>query len=271
MLSVIPQIPTGAAGASPWWIFPLLWYNTTIVNEAFFGKFLIVAAYSVYAVFWIRFFMHVLVWWRAVRRFKSMSPAAAAPFRWKACGLAATDVLFLNRLLRTNPALWLGEWVFHASFLLVFLRHLRYFLNPVPSWVWSMQTPGLIAGYCMPLSLLYILSIRIFSKQDRYVSPANAILLVLVLLISSIGVLMHAYYKPDLVGVKLFAFGLTTFGFHAAPASLLFQVHFVLLLTFVLFIPSHVATAPLIMMEARKRELALPTVMHDPKNDMNHG
>ena len=50
--------------------------------------------------------------------------------------MTALDVVFLGRVFVVNPALWFGEWVFHASFLLVLLRHLRYFLDPVPAWVW---------------------------------------------------------------------------------------------------------------------------------------
>ena len=89
--------------------------------------------------------------------------------------------LFLGRVFMVNPALWFGEWIFHASFLLVLLRHLRYFLNPVPAWVWSMQTPGLIAGYILPLSLAYILIIRLLTTREKYASPANMVLLGLVL------------------------------------------------------------------------------------------
>ena len=32
------------------------------------GKVLILAAYAVYAAFWIRFLLHALVWWRAAGR-----------------------------------------------------------------------------------------------------------------------------------------------------------------------------------------------------------
>ena len=91
-----------------------------------------------------------------------------------------------------------------SSFLLVTLRHLRYFLDPVPSWVWDLQLPGLIAGYVLPVSLVYILVVRSFSEREKYSSPANMLLLALLLAISGIGVLMHAFFKPDLVGVKLF-------------------------------------------------------------------
>jgi nitrate reductase gamma subunit len=226
------------------------------------GKLLILAAYAVYAAFFIRLFVHILVWWRAVRQ--SSGPVSyVAPASGKACALAAGDIFLFGRLFKVNPALWLGEWVFHASFLLVLARHLRYFLNPVPEWIWFLQTPGLIAGYILPLALLYILGIRQLSKQEKYTSPANMFLLGLVLGISAIGVLMHALFKPDHVDVKLFIVGLVSFAPTAVPGSALFLVHFCLVLVLVSLLPSHIFTAPIIMLEARKREQALHLVTHD--------
>ncbi len=224
------------------------------------GKILVVATYSAYGVFWTRFFLHGLVWWKAMKR---LSTEPAPPITAKVWALTVSDVLLFTRLLMVNPALWVGEWVFHAAFLLVLLRHLRYFLNPVPAWVWWMQTPGTIAGYVLPPALVYFLVIRLFTKREKYASPANMFLLCLVLVISSLGVLMHALYKPDLVDVKLFAWGIATLKPAAAPDSPLFVLHFVLVLVLVPFLPTHMLTAPLVMMEARKREKALRLVMHE--------
>ncbi len=226
-------------------------------------KILILAAYCVYAAFWIRFFAHVLVWWRAARRLSATAPAPASQSQIKAYALTAGDVFFFGRLLVVNPALWLGEWVFHVSLLLVLLRHLRYFLDPVPGWVWSIQFAGLIAGYVLLLSLVYILVIRLFTAMEKYASRANMFLLGLVLVISSIGVIMHAWLTPNLLDVKFFARGILCFNPAPAPESLLFMTHFVLVLVLVLFLPTHIFTAPLVMLEARKREQALHLVMHE--------
>lgn len=227
------------------------------------GKILVVAAYCVYAAFWIRFFAHLLVWWRAARRLSAGAPAPAPRSRLKAWALTASDVFLFGRLLVVNPALWIGEWVFHVSFLLVLLRHLRYFLDPVPAWVWSVQFAGAIAGYILPLSLVYILVIRLLSAREKYASRANVFLLGLVLVISSIGLIMHVWLTPNLVEVKLFALGLACFKPSPAPGSLLFMAHFILVLVLIPFLPTHIFTAPLVMMEARKREQALHLVMHE--------
>ena len=226
------------------------------------GKFLIVAAYAVYAAFWLRFLGHAFVWWKASQQLDNQSPARPH-MKVKACALTALDVVLLGRVFIVNPTLWIGEWVFHASFLLVLVRHLRFFLNPIPDWVWWVQTPGLIAGYLLPFALLYILIIRLLTKQEKYAAPANLFLLGLVLAISSIGVAMHALFKPNLVDVKLFIFGIVNFAPKAAPDSVLFLLHFCLVLVLVPFLPTHIFTAPLVMMEARKRKLALRLVMHE--------
>jgi nitrate reductase gamma subunit len=226
------------------------------------GTIVIIAAYGVYAAFWIRFLMHALLWWKAVARPDEAS-WQAPPSSIKALAFSARDVVLFWRLLKVNPALWLGEWVFHISFLLVALRHLRYFFDPVPEWVWCVQVPGLIAGYVLPLSLLYILIVRLFSVREKYSSPANMVLLVLLLVISSLGLLMITVYRTDVVMVKLFIQGILSVAPAAAPDSLLFLMHFSLVLLLVPLLPTHILTAPLVMFEAKKRELALSLVMHE--------
>jgi len=153
--------------------------------------------------------------------------------------------------------------VFHATFLLVMLRHLRYFMDPVPAWVWDLQLPGLIAGYVLPVSLVYILIVRSCSEREKYSSPANMLLLALLLAISGMGVLMHALFKPDLVGVKQFSLGILSFTPAPLPGGALFPMHVVLVLVVIALLPTHIVAAPLVMLEARRRDLGLPKVMHE--------
>lgn len=226
------------------------------------GTIIIITAYGVYAAFWIRFFLHMLTWWRGQAE-DAVAVLPRRPSALKTWVLTARDVVLFWRLLKVNPALWFGEYLFHATFLLVCLRHLRYFLDPVPMWVWDLQFPGLIAGYVLPFSLVYILAVRVFSERETYSSPANVLLLVLLLAISGIGVLMHAYFKPDLVGVKLFTLGILSFAPAQLPGGVLFPMHLLLVLALVALVPSHIVTAPLVMFEARRRDLGLPQVMHE--------
>ncbi len=226
------------------------------------GRLLILAAYGVYAAFWVRFFWHALVWWRVARRLRETAAPNARP-QVQVCLRTAVDVVFFGRLLTVNPALWVGEWVFHAAFLLVILRHLRFFLNPVPEWVWSIQTPGLIAGYILPCALVYVLVVRLFTRREKYAAPSNMFLLLLVLLISLIGLCMHTWFTPNLVDVKLFALGIVALHPAEFPDSVPFMLHFGLVLILIPLLPTHIFTAPLVMLEARKRERALHLVMHE--------
>jgi len=231
------------------------------------GTIVIIAVLGVYAAFWIRFFLHTLAWWRG----RTEDPVVFLPRRpstittWV---LTVRDVALFWRLLKVNPTLWFGEYVFHASFLLVILRHLRYFLDPVPSWIWDLQLPGLIAGYVLPVSLVYILVVRSCSEREKYSSPANMLLLLLLLAISGIGVLMHALSTTDLVGVKLFSLGILSFTPAPLPGGVLFPMHIVLVLIVVALLPTHIVTAPLVMLEARRRDLGLPQVMHEPGKEL---
>jgi nitrate reductase gamma subunit len=70
-------------------------------------------------------------------------------------GRMALEVLFFRSLFRNTKAkltedgdlaygrdkwLWAGAVAFHWSFLIVLLRHFRFFAEPVPSFVWGLQS-----------------------------------------------------------------------------------------------------------------------------------
>jgi len=176
---------------------------------------------------------------------------------------AAGDIFFFRRLFRVNSILWFGEWLFHIFFFLTALRHLRYFLDPVPGWIISLQPVGICAGYLLPLSLLYILVLRSLTEREEYLSPSNLSVLLLLFLIGITGALMHGIVKPDIVSVKEFIIGMVTLKPVPVPKNLLFILHFALVLILVHILPSHVFAAPLVIIEARKRDEGLGRVMHD--------
>jgi len=226
------------------------------------GWLIVAATYAVIVAFYVRLGLHALSWWEAVRRSPASAPRGIGASARAFVG-ATVDIVFLRRLLMVNPALWIGEWVFHAALFVIILRHLRYFANPVPAWVVWAQTPGWIAGCLLPGALLYILAIRLLTGQEKFSSPANLLMLVDVLAIAVTGLLMSTRYRADLSAVKIFALGIVTFAPAPPPPSALFLIHLVLVLALLLYVPSHVFTAPLVMMDARGRELELRRVLHD--------
>jgi nitrate reductase gamma subunit len=225
---------------------------------------LFLAAYVVYAAFLYRIIFHVLVWIRATGHY-GVSPAPNPGESARVCAVSGLDILFFRRLFASSKMLWLGSWTFHISFVIVILRHLRYFLNPVPACITFIQPFGVVAGYTLPASLLYLMLLRLLGRKryvSKYVSYYNFFLLGLLFSISSIGLLMHLYFVPDLPDVKEFVLGMLTFRPEPVPGSTLFIIHFVLVLFLLPYLPTHFFSAPLVIAEARKREEGLNEVLH---------
>ncbi len=118
--------------------------------------------------------------------------------------------------------LWLGSLFFHWSFLIILIRHLRYFLDPIPFSIQILESIdgilqiGLPAVYLTDafflIAVTYLFLRRIFIPQLKYISlAADFFPLFLIMSIASTGVLMRYFYKVDLVAVKQLAIGLATF------------------------------------------------------------
>jgi len=173
------------------------------------------------------------------------------------------DILFLRRLFRVNKGLWIGEWMFHVSFVLVFLRHLRYVLQPGGGGLGFIQPFGVAAGYALPFSLLYILLYRLVVERGRYVSAQNLFLTAMILLTGATGVLLRGYFGADVIQVKYFMLRLFALAPVDPPADRFFAVHFMSAIVFLPFVPAHIFAAPLSLFEARQREEAREGLLHD--------
>jgi nitrate reductase gamma subunit len=126
----------------------------------------------------------------------------------------------------SNKWLWLAGITFHIAFFTIVLRHLRFFLEPVPFFVQAVEMgdgafqltlPALYQTDLVILAALGFLFLRrIFSPQLRYISLANDYFpLFLILSIAGTGMLMRHIWRVDIVGIKEVAMGLVTF----SPAS----------------------------------------------------
>jgi len=219
--------------------------------------FLILGAYVAFGVFCWR------VIWRFLLRLRSEPDFGFAAGH--ACGsrvLGILDIVLLRRLFLVNKGLWVGEWTFHITFVLVSFRHLRYVLEPGWGCLRFIEPFGLAAGYVLPFSLLYILLYRLVLERGQYVSKSNLFLTTLMLVISSTGVLLHGYFRVDVVEVKSFILTLFALSPVDPPANRLFLVHFLSALVFLPFVPSHLFAAPFSMVEARRRETLREDLLH---------
>ena len=224
------------------------------------GTVLTLAAYAVAAFFFWRVIWRLQLWLTAAPEAR---PASSS--QWPMLlGLAIMDVLFLRRLFIVNRGLWVGEWLFHVSFVLVAIRHMRYFIEPVPALIAYMQPLGVVAGYVLPGALLYIFVYRFLIERGKYFSRYNLVLTVMLFLTGATGLLMKGYLRIDLVEVKAFILKTLTFSLGSgAPDGLIFLFHWTLALAFFSALPSHIMIAPQMLFEARRRELETEEIMHD--------
>ncbi len=145
--------------------------------------------------------------------------------------------------------LWLAALAFHWSFLVVLLRHLRFFLEPAPALVGVLAAVdgffqvGAPVVYAADIALLaalgYLLVRRSSDPQVRYLSLfQDYFALHLLLGLVATGVLMRYYVRPDIVAIKQLTLGLVTFA-PVVPAhvSPLFFVHLFLLSVLLAYFP----------------------------------
>lgn len=219
-------------------------------------------AYTAYTLFWGRILLHAIVWCRASDNIKDLAhpDKRTGPI---VLVLTLLDLLFFRRLFNSDKALWFGSWPFHLCMLLVILRHMKYFMEPVPVCVRYVQPFGLAAGYALPFTAAYLIIFRLLSDKKDYVSPSNYFVLASVLLISISGVLMRTYFRAGLPDVKGFIMGILTFSPQAVPASPLFILHFLMLIVLIPVLPSHMFAAPVVALFARKRDEELGSAIHE--------
>ncbi|MBX2882517.1 MAG: respiratory nitrate reductase subunit gamma [Granulosicoccus sp.] len=146
------------------------------------------------------------------------------------------EVVFFESLFKASKWTWIFGWAFHFGLLLALLRHLRYFTDPVWSWVNLIQGAGVYAGYAMVFGLVGLWARRIVVDRVRYISaPSDHLMLALILSIAGSGLLMKFVWHTDVVAVKTFMLGLMRFEINTLPADFMALLHLglVVLLMFI--------------------------------------
>jgi nitrate reductase gamma subunit len=145
--------------------------------------------------------------------------------------------------------LWAAGLAFHYSFLVIFIRHFKYFVEPIPWWVSGIQDldgffqVGLPIVYMTDIVILaaatYLFLRRIVNPRIRYISNASDYFPILLIGgIATTGVLMRYFFKVDLVGIKEIGIGLMTFR-PTVPEGIspLFFTHLFLVSTLIVYFP----------------------------------
>jgi nitrate reductase gamma subunit len=147
--------------------------------------------------------------------------------------------------------LWLAGLVFHWSFLLIVVRHLRFFMEKVPTSIKMIE--GLDSFLQIGAPLLYITDAvilaavtylfirRVVIPQVCYISlPADYFPLFLILGIALSGVLMRYFFKVNVTGIKELAMGLISFSYDPKVlegAGVIFYIHLFLVSTLLAYFP----------------------------------
>ncbi|MGA9574214.1 MAG: respiratory nitrate reductase subunit gamma [Lysobacterales bacterium] len=148
------------------------------------------------------------------------------------------EVTFFESLFKSNKWTWLFGWVFHAALLLVVLRHLRYFTEPVWFWVNWIQPFGKYAGFAMLAGLFGLWGRRFLVERVRYISgPSVHLLLMLLIGIDGSGLMMKYVAHTDIVSLKAFVLGLLHFNWQPLPADPVLLVHLSLVLILMFIFP----------------------------------
>ncbi|MGI6226827.1 MAG: sulfate reduction electron transfer complex DsrMKJOP subunit DsrM [Peptococcales bacterium] len=176
----------------------------------------------------------------------------------------ALEVLFFRSLFKNTKAelvdgerityqwekwLWLAGLAFHWSFLIVVIRHLRIFLDPVPGFVGIIEKfDGFfmvdlqniyITGILLLAAITFLFLRRVFIPQVRYISfAADYFPLFVIGGIATTGILMKYFYRVDVVSIKELTVGLFSFN-PVVPTGVgsLFYIHLFLVCVLISYFP----------------------------------
>jgi len=145
--------------------------------------------------------------------------------------------------------LWLAGLAFHWSFLVILIRHLRFFSGGVPVIIRITESLDSFLQIGVPLfyatdavilaAVTFLFLRRVFIPQVKYISQAaDYFPLFLIFGIAFSGVLMRYFFKVHIVGVKELAMGLVTLN-PVVPEGIgvIFYIHLFLISVLFMYFP----------------------------------
>ncbi len=147
--------------------------------------------------------------------------------------------------------LWLFAIIFHYCFLIVVIRHMRLFLDPVPApiaWIeyfdglFQIGAPRLfLTGVGLAVGAALLFSRRLVNRHVRYLSLMNDYFpLILIFFIAVTGLLMRHVFRADIsiVTIKQLAVGLVTFSpVIVSDIGAIFYIHIFLVSVLLAYFP----------------------------------
>ncbi len=148
------------------------------------------------------------------------------------------EVVFFESLFKATKWTWIFGWIFHAALLLVLVRHVRYFQEPIWTVIALVQPFGLYAAFGMVIGLGGLWARRFLVDRVRYIStPSDHLMLALLLAIGLTGLGMKYVAHTDIVSLKNFMQGLMAFNIQPIPEDPILLVHLFLVATLMTIFP----------------------------------
>ena len=148
------------------------------------------------------------------------------------------ELVFFESLFKSNKWIWIFGWMFHYGMFLVLARHLRYFTDPVWTWVDLIQPFGMYAAFAMAAGLLGLWVRRLVVDRVRYITAlSDHLMLALLFAIAGTGLMMDYVTHTDIVAVKAFFLGLMYFDWQPIPTEPVLLAHLGLVATLMIIFP----------------------------------
>ena len=170
------------------------------------------------------------------------------------------EVFFFQSLFRANKWIWLFGWIFHVALVLIVMRHLRYFTEPVWTWVTLVQPFGVYASFAFVIGLVSLGMRRILVERIRYITgPSDHLMILILLAIACSGMAMKFVVHTDIIAVKAFILGLMYFDLQPLPSDPAVLIHLGLVALLMIVFPfSKLLHAPGIFFSPTRNQVDNP-------------
>jgi len=188
-------------------------------------------------------------------------PTTPAPVTQQGVVLRMFQEIFLFKsLFRADKALWILGILFHYSMLIIVLRHFRYIVESMGSFLTFIQPFGKYAGFLFVIALIGLLLRRLLIDRVKYISsPSDIAMLLLLIGIGCSGLLMSFVTHTDIVMVKAFFIGLIRFDWQPLPTDLILLTHLGLVAVLMLIFPiSKLLHAPGVFFSPTRNQIDNP-------------
>ncbi|ODU09391.1 MAG: nitrate reductase [Rubrivivax sp. SCN 71-131] len=215
--------------------------------------------YAAAAIFVVGLALKIRVYWRTPAPLKI--PTTPAPTTATGVALRLTrEVVFFESLFKSSKWTWVFGWLFHAALLLVLLRHVRYFQQPVWTPIVAVQFVGTYAGFAMVAGLAGLWARRFLVDRVRWIStPSDHLHLALLLAIALSGLTLRFVAHTDIVAVKTFMLGLMRLDIQPLPADPLLLLHLALVALLMIVFPiSKLMHAPGLLFSPTRHQIDNP-------------